>query len=68
LIIEARRKSPRDAFIQSLSWNGKPYTKTWFSHADLAQGAHIVFQMGANANPTFGKGIDATPPGAPLNI
>lgn len=49
-------------FIQSVMWNGKPYTKSWFRHADLLQGGKIVIQMGAKPEETFGASEASRPP------
>jgi len=62
LVVEAKRNSPSDQYIQSVLFNGKPYTKLWFRHADVASGATIVFTLGSMPNEQFGSGEDATPP------
>ena len=62
LTMEARRKSPDDRYIQSVTFNGKPYHKVWFRHADIARGGTFVFQMGSKPNLQFGAGEDAAPP------
>lgn len=62
LVIEARRTSPEDCYIQSITLNGKPYEKTWFRHADIADGGMIVFQMGSRPNMQFGAEESAAPP------
>jgi len=62
LVIEARRKSPEDKYIQSIKFNGKLYQKVWFSHADIANGATIVFEMGNQPNKQFGAEESSAPP------
>src|SRR5207244_719388 len=62
LVIEARRKLPEDKYIQSIRFNGKPYHKVWFSHADIVNGATIVFQMGSQPNKQFGAEENSAPP------
>ncbi len=62
LVIEARRKSPEDKYIQSIKFNGKLYQKVWFSHADIANGATIVFEMGNQPNKQFGAKESSAPP------
>ncbi len=52
-------------YIQSVRWNGKPWTKNWIAHADLAKGGELVFEMGdkpsrfgtakADRPPSFGR-------------
>jgi putative alpha-1,2-mannosidase len=62
LLVEAKRKSPTDKYIQSVTLNGKPYNKLWFNHSALVKGGTLVFQMGAEPNKSFGAGEDAIPP------
>jgi len=62
LKIRAKRASPKDAYIQSISFNGKPHHKLWFSHAEISGGADIEFTMGSQPNPQFGSGEGAAPP------
>ena len=47
LVVEVKRKAPTDQYIQSVTLNGKPYDKVWFSHAAIAKGGTIVFRMGS---------------------
>ena len=60
--MQARRKSPADKYIQSLTLNGKPFNKLWFNHSALVQGGTLVFEMGSEPNKSFGTGADAVPP------
>ena len=62
LTVEAKRKSPEDCYIQSVTFNGKPYHKVWFRHADIARGGTFVFQMGPRPNRQFGADAAAAPP------
>ncbi len=62
LIVEARRASPGEQYIQSVTFNGKPYDKVWFRHADIAAGGSLVFQMGSQPNHQFGADPSAAPP------
>ena len=62
LVVEAKRNSPNDQYIQSVLFNGKPYTKLWFCHADISNGATIVFTLSGNSSEQFGSGESATPP------
>ena len=62
LVVEAKRKAATDQYIQSVEFNGKPYSKLWFRHADIANGAIIVFTMGSQPSPDFGSGEGAMPP------
>jgi predicted alpha-1,2-mannosidase len=62
LIVEAKRSSPKDQYIQSVMLNGKSYDKVWFRHSDVALGGTIVFQMGSQPNKAFGASESAVPP------
>ncbi|HWZ51975.1 MAG TPA: glycoside hydrolase domain-containing protein, partial [Granulicella sp.] len=66
LEIVAHRKSPADQYIQSVSFNGKPYTKSWFNHRDIVNGARIVFEMGSEPNLEFGTHSADVPPSLTL--
>lgn len=52
--IKANHVSKENKYIQSLTLNGKPYTKTWFSHDDILNGSELVFEMGAAPNKEWG--------------
>ena len=58
----AHRHSPSDQYIQSVTMNGKPYTRAWFRHSDMVSGARIVFEMGSTPNPSFGAAAADLPP------
>jgi len=62
LTIEAQRESPDEFYIQTITFNGKPYEKTWFRHADIASGGSIVFHLGKEPNKQFGTEESAAPP------
>jgi predicted alpha-1,2-mannosidase len=60
--IVARNNSDRNKYIQSASLNGKPWTKPWFSHADIAHGATLVLTMGPKPNKAWGADAADAPP------
>ncbi|MFP5226602.1 MAG: GH92 family glycosyl hydrolase [Acidobacteriota bacterium] len=62
LVVEARRRSPEDKYVQAVTLNGRAHEKVWFRHADIAEGGHIVFKMGSEPNKEFGAGEEAAPP------
>lgn len=62
LEIEARDASPDNFYIQSVRWDGKPWTKSWIGHADLAKGGRLIFKMGPKADPRFGADKADRPP------
>src|SRR5579863_1279243 len=62
LVVEVKRSSADHQYIQSVTINGRPHTKLWFRHSDIADGGTIVFTMGAKPNQQFGSSPDALPP------
>jgi predicted alpha-1,2-mannosidase len=62
LVLEAKRNSPDDKYIQSVTFNGKEYKKSWFRHADIRNGGKFVFTMGSQPNPSFGSDESEVPP------
>jgi putative alpha-1,2-mannosidase len=62
LVIEAVENGPTKPYIQAVTWNGTPYTKSWFRHADIAQGGTFVFRMGERPNEQFGADKASRPP------
>ncbi|MGE5426508.1 MAG: GH92 family glycosyl hydrolase [Methylococcaceae bacterium] len=46
--IEAQNASKTNMYIQSVTINGVEWTKSWFSHSDIKDGATIKFVMGPN--------------------
>ena len=62
LVVEAKRNSPSDQYIESVTLNGKPHSKLWFRHADIANGGTIVFSMSSKPNEQFGVDRDSWPP------
>jgi predicted alpha-1,2-mannosidase len=62
LVIEAVGNAPDKPYVQSVTWNGKPYTKSWFSHADILEGGTFTIRMGEKANEQFGAGMGDRPP------
>jgi predicted alpha-1,2-mannosidase len=62
LTIESVGNGPGKAYVQSVTWNGQPYTKSWFSHADIAQGGTFVIEMGDKPNERFGAAMSDRPP------
>lgn len=66
LIVRAHGNGPDRPYIQSVRWRGKPWTKNWIAHADLAAGGTLDFEMGPSPSrfgaakrdrpPSFGRG------------
>ena len=62
--VEAIDNSPENIYIQSVTLNGKPWHRPWFSHKELMSGGKLVLQMGPKANRNWGISIDDAPPSA----
>ena len=60
--IVARNNSEKNIYIQSATLNGKLWNKPRFSHADIANGARLVLEMGPLPNKNWGVAPDAAPP------
>jgi len=60
--LEAKRASPASKYIDALSLNGKPGTKLWFKHSDIAEGGHVIFKMTDHPNKHFGTEVKDAPP------
>lgn len=61
LTVIARNNDARNVYVQSLKVNGKPWTRAWIRHQDIAAGATLEFVMG-DAPSAWGSGTDALPP------
>jgi putative alpha-1,2-mannosidase len=61
--IIAEHNSARNMYVQSASLNGKPLTRSWFSHAELVAGGELLLKMGPKPNATWGQRIEDRPPG-----
>ena len=62
LAIETTANNEKTPYVQSVTWNGKPYPKSWLRHADIVQGGKLVFQMGDRPNEQFGAKPADRPP------
>ncbi|QAY80022.1 GH92 family glycosyl hydrolase [Sphingosinicella sp. BN140058] len=61
LTIEAQNNSPENIYIQSVTLNGRPHEKTWFSREQLQQGGTLRFVMGPKPNTKWASGKAAAP-------
>lgn len=62
LVIRTFNNGPKRAYIQSVTWNGKPWTKSWISHAELVAGGVLEFHMSDTPNMQFGAKPEDRPP------
>ena len=50
LEIKAEGASDTNRYVKSVTLNGKPYTKTYLTHADLTAGGTLEFVMSSKPN------------------
>ena len=63
LSIKANRVSKENIYIQSVTLNGKTYSKNWLRHEDIFSGnAKLVFEMGNTPNKNWGNKTTSLPP------
>jgi predicted alpha-1,2-mannosidase len=62
LIVEAPGNGPGRPYVQSVLWNGRPWSKSWIAHRDIVRGGTLTFRMGAEPNRNFGRARDDRPP------
>ena len=53
--IIAKNNKPENVYIQSVTLNEKPYSKSHLKHADIINGSELVFNMGKEPNTEWGK-------------
>ena len=59
--IKALLLNKENIYIQSVTLNGVPLNKTWFTHSDIINGGEIVFTMGPKPNKKWGTAPDSKP-------
>jgi predicted alpha-1,2-mannosidase len=62
--LSAKNRSQKKFYIQSVSLNGKPYTKTYIDHVTLMKGGSLIFEMGPTPNKQFGSNPESWPASA----
>ncbi|MDF0487881.1 GH92 family glycosyl hydrolase [Sphingomonas sp. H39-1-10] len=63
LRVNAIGNAPDRPYVQSVRWNGRPWTRNWIAHRDLIAGGTLEFVMGA-APSRFGTAKADRPPSA----
>jgi predicted alpha-1,2-mannosidase len=53
-VVKANHVSQENKYIQSATLNGKPLTKSWFTHEDILNGSELVFEMDSVPNKDWG--------------
>ncbi|MFP5235129.1 MAG: GH92 family glycosyl hydrolase [Acidobacteriota bacterium] len=62
--IVAENNSPQNMYIQRAELNGKELTRSWFTHADIANGGELVLRMTNRPNKDWGAARADRPPSA----
>ncbi len=57
----AENNSRENLYIQSITLNGEPYTKSYITHKQIMEGGKLVYTMGATPNKDFGKAEEDRP-------
>jgi predicted alpha-1,2-mannosidase len=57
----ANGTNEKNVYIQSATLNGKPFTKSYLTFADIANGGVLEFQMGDTPNKRWGTGVEDIP-------
>ncbi len=60
--VRARGNNAANRYIQSARLNGESFTRTWLSHATIAAGGVLEFEMGPEPNRKWGSGPADAPP------
>lgn len=58
ITIDSQNNSKENRYVKSIKLNGKNYTKNYFKHQDLMNGAKVKFEMSPSANQK--RGLDST--------
>lgn len=59
--IIAENNSPENKYIQSVTLNFKPYTKSYIDFKDIKAGGQLIFKMGNTPSKTFGVNPEDRP-------
>ncbi len=62
LTIQAENVSESNKFVQSMTLNGKPLTRSWLSHKEISPGGNLVLKMGSSPGKDFGTAEGDVPP------
>jgi predicted alpha-1,2-mannosidase len=60
--IVANHVSAQNKYIQSAQLNGKPLSRPWFSHSDIASGGTLILEMVNRPNTRWGSAREEAPP------
>lgn len=60
--VKAKNASKNNVYVQSVTHNGKPYTRNYITHQDMLSGGVMEFVMGAEPNKEWGTRPEDCPP------
>jgi predicted alpha-1,2-mannosidase len=60
--IIAENNSPENVYIQSAEMNGKEWTRSWLTHAQIVAGGELRFRMGSKPNQVWASAPADRPP------
>ena len=52
--VVAKNNSSANVYIQSATLNGKPFTRSYITHSEIAAGGKLVLNMGSSPNKSWG--------------
>ncbi|RYZ26332.1 MAG: glycoside hydrolase family 92 protein [Chitinophagaceae bacterium] len=52
--IQVKNNSAANKYIQRMTWNGMPYSRSYILHKDIAQGGRLILEMGNKPSATWG--------------
>lgn len=61
-VIEAKNRGKGNKYIQSVTLNGKPYHKSYLTHADIMKGGVISFELSDTPNTEWAIRVEDCPP------
>lgn len=62
LVVEAPGNGPDTPYVAAVEFNGRPWTRSWIAHRDLAAGGTLRFTMARTPNRAFGRNPADRPP------
>ncbi|KQW78800.1 GH92 family glycosyl hydrolase [Brevundimonas sp. Root1279] len=60
-VISTEGLADEHPYIQAVTLNGQPLTRSWIGHAEIQAGGELHFVMGAEPNTTWGAAADSRP-------
>ena len=60
-VVKAQNNNSRNIYIQSATFNGKPFDYTFLTHKEVTDGGELVFVMGDKPNKKWGSSPESYP-------